>query len=82
VLSSLSLANESELQKGWQGNFASREWSRLPDSPPNCFRLGEEKALDRITELEADRAAVQGLPLGSFISYNRLSGASLQGRVF
>ena len=47
-----------------------------------CFRLGEEKALDRIGELEADRAAVQALPLGSFISYNRLSGASLTGKVF
>ena len=47
-----------------------------------CFRLEEEKALDRITELQADRAAVETLPLGSFISYNRLSGASLAGKVF
>jgi hypothetical protein len=47
-----------------------------------CFRLGEEKALDRIEELGADRDTVQSLPLGSYISYNRLSGATWQGKVF
>jgi len=47
-----------------------------------CFRLDEEKALDRIEELRAGRELIQNLPLGSFVSYNRLSGGRLAGRVF
>lgn len=47
-----------------------------------CFRLDEALALDKVEELGADRAAVQGLPLGSFIAWNRLSRARLDGKVF
>ena len=47
-----------------------------------CFRLDESLALDKVEELGADRAAVQALPLGSFIAWNRLSRARLDGRVF
>ena len=47
-----------------------------------CFRLGEPLALARVRELGADVNEVSRLPLGRFIRYNRLSGASLAGRVF
>lgn len=47
-----------------------------------CFRLDEEKALDRIEELRADRTLVQELPLGSFISYNRLTRGTIRGKLF
>jgi hypothetical protein len=47
-----------------------------------CFRLDEGLALDAVQELGADRGTVQGLPLGSFVSWNRLSRARLAGKVF
>lgn len=47
-----------------------------------CFRLDEEKALTRIEELRGERDVIQNLPLGSFVSYNRLSGGKLAGKVF
>ena len=47
-----------------------------------CFRLNEPLALKRVADLGADAAAVAALPLGSFISYNRLSGGGEAGRVF
>jgi hypothetical protein len=47
-----------------------------------CFRVNEPLALDKVQELGGDRDAVQALPLGSFISWNRLSQARLDGRVF
>jgi DNA helicase HerA-like ATPase len=47
-----------------------------------CFRLQEPLALKRVQELGADAEVVQGLPLGAFVSWNRLSGAKLDGRVF
>lgn len=47
-----------------------------------CFRLQEPLALARAKELGADPDVVKNLPLGSFVSYNRLSGASLAGKVF
>ena len=47
-----------------------------------CFRLDEPLALDKVEELGADRAAMQGLPLGSFLAWNRLSRGWLRGRVF
>jgi hypothetical protein len=49
-----------------------------------CFRLGEPLALARVRELGAD-ADVSALPLGSFVSYNRLQSgpdSQLAGRVF
>ena len=39
-----------------------------------CFRLDEPKALARIRELRADSELVRNLPLGSFISYDRVTG--------
>lgn len=47
-----------------------------------CFRLDEEKALTRIAELRGERDVIQNLPLGSFVSYNRITGAKLAGKVF
>jgi hypothetical protein len=47
-----------------------------------CFRLDERLALDCVKGLGADPDAVQNLPLGSFISHNRLSRGSFAGRVF
>jgi len=47
-----------------------------------CFKLTSPEALRTVRDLGADREAVAALPLGSFISYNRLSGATLTGRVF
>ena len=47
-----------------------------------CFRVNEPLALDKVQELGGDRNAVQALPLGSFISWNRLSLGRLEGKVF
>lgn len=47
-----------------------------------CFKLQEEKSLARIAELGANRDLVESLPLGSFVSYDRISRASLSGRIF
>ena len=47
-----------------------------------CFRLSEPLALSRVGELGADRGAVSALPLGSYVSWNRLTGGKLAGRVF
>jgi len=46
------------------------------------FRLTEPLALNRVAELGADRAVVAALPLGTFVSWNRLTGAMLSGRLF
>ena len=47
-----------------------------------CFRVNEPLALDEVQELGGDRDAARALPLGSFVSWNRLSQARLDGRVF
>jgi len=47
-----------------------------------CFRLQEPKAWNCIRELGADPDLVGALPLGSFVSYNRLSGGKLAGKLF
>lgn len=47
-----------------------------------CFRLDEPLANARLRELVAGADEVRGLPLGSFIAWNRLSGARLAGKVF
>jgi hypothetical protein len=47
-----------------------------------CFRLQEPKAWDCIRELGMDVDKVKNLPLGQFISLNRLSGGTLQGKLF
>jgi hypothetical protein len=44
--------------------------------------LDERLALAAVRELGADVDAVQALPLGSFIAWNRLSGGRLNGRLF
>ena len=48
----------------------------------DCSRRGPGKKVLMVDELGADRAAVQGLPLGSYAAWNRLSRARLDGRVF
>ena len=47
-----------------------------------CFRLDEPLALDKIEELGIRPAEVSALPLGSFISVNRLSRGTLRGKLF
>jgi GTPase SAR1 family protein len=47
-----------------------------------CFKLASRESLRAVTDLGADRDLVESLPLGSFISYNRLSGAVLSGKLF
>ena len=47
-----------------------------------CFRLDERLALSAVRDMGADLDAVQALPLGSFIAWNRLSGGRLSGRLF
>lgn len=47
-----------------------------------CFRLNEPDALRTVRALGADREAVAALPMGSFISYDRLHGGEFTGRVF
>jgi len=47
-----------------------------------CFRLCEPLALNRVKELGGDPAVVSDLPLGQWVSYNRLSGGKLTGGVF
>ena len=47
-----------------------------------CFKLISPQALRSVETLGADRAKVAALPLGHFLSYNRLSGGTLAGRMF
>lgn len=47
-----------------------------------CFRLNEPLALNRVKELGADADSVKNLPLGEFVSYNRLNSGTLTGKVF
>lgn len=47
-----------------------------------CFKLLSHEALQSVKRLGADRERVAALPLGAFVSYNRLSGGTLAGRVF
>jgi len=47
-----------------------------------CFRLQEPLALARVRELGGYPEEVRQLRLGEFVSYNRLSGHRLRGRVF
>jgi DNA helicase HerA-like ATPase len=47
-----------------------------------CFKLASPEALNTIKKLGADREAIAALPPGSFVSYNRLSGGVLEGRMF
>jgi hypothetical protein len=47
-----------------------------------CFRLGEPLALARVRELGADPGAVQALPLGAFMAWNRLTGGKICSRIF
>jgi hypothetical protein len=53
-----------------------------------CFRLMSAEALRAVEKLWRDsgitatRDQIVGLPLGSFVAWNRLSGGTLTGRVF
>jgi hypothetical protein len=47
-----------------------------------CFRVDERLALQCVRDLRGDPEAVQALPMGHFIAYNRLSGGRLSGKVF
>lgn len=47
-----------------------------------AFRLDESVYLQKIQKLGLDAKVVQALPMGSFISLNRLSRATLSGKVF
>jgi hypothetical protein len=47
-----------------------------------CFRLDEPLGLSRVRELGGDPESAKTLPLGSWVSWNRLSGGKLAGRLF
>ena len=47
-----------------------------------CFRLMSPEALKAVQKLGADPQEIASLPLGRFISYNRLTGGILRGRMF
>lgn len=47
-----------------------------------CFKLQEPKAWECIEALGARAQEIAALPLGSFVAYNRLSGARLKGRLW
>jgi len=47
-----------------------------------CFRLQESIHLRKIQTMDCDAAAVAALPLGSFISFNPLTGSQQRGRLF
>ena len=47
-----------------------------------CFKLNPPDGLRTVRKLGATPEVVAALPLGSFISYNRLSGGTLAGRMF
>tara|TARA_R110000868_G_scaffold167580_1_gene401935 strand:- start:74 stop:697 length:624 start_codon:yes stop_codon:yes gene_type:complete len=47
-----------------------------------CFRLTEPLALKEVKDLGGDPEKVKNLPLGAFISYNRLTGATVSGKLF
>jgi hypothetical protein len=53
--------------------------------PPTAFSRSASAPLFReakVQELGGDARAVQALPLGTFISWNRLSGGKILGKVF
>jgi hypothetical protein len=47
-----------------------------------CFRLDERLALDAVQELSAEPDVVRTLPLGSYVSWNRLTRTKLSGKLF
>jgi hypothetical protein len=47
-----------------------------------CFRFTHPQGLRVVGRLSADRRALEALPLGSFISYDRLNGSVTVGKVF
>ncbi len=47
-----------------------------------CFRVDEPLALNRVQECGGVADEVKSLPLGSFLSWNRLSGGRLAGKMF
>jgi len=84
----------ASLHPGWQGGrgvqllTGTQEPHRVNSSIVGqaaelvCFRLQEPKAWNCIRDLGADPDLVGALPLGSFVSYNRLSGGKLAGNCF
>ena len=47
-----------------------------------CFRIDEPLDLRRVAELGADSEQVKNLPLGAFVAINRITRATLTGKVF
>ena len=47
-----------------------------------CFRIDEPLDLRRVAELGADPEQVKNLPLGAFVAINRITRATLTGKVF
>ena len=46
------------------------------------FKLLSPDALRTVERIGADRQRIAALPLGSYVSQNRLTGGTLAGRVF
>ncbi len=84
----LRLCTQAGRERGVQLFTATQEPHRVNSSivgqAPElvCFRLQEPKAWACIKDLGADADQVAALPMGSFVSYNRLSGGTLAGKLF
>ena len=84
----LRLCTQAGREQGVQLLTATQEPHRVNSSIVGqcselvCFRLQEPKAWACIDDLGADSKKIAALPLGSFVAYNRLSGGTLEGRVF
>lgn len=84
----LRLCTQAGRERGVQLFTATQEPQRVNSSIVGqsaelvCFRLQEPKAWACVKDLGADVDRVSQLPLGSFVAYNRLSGAELAGKLF
>jgi hypothetical protein len=84
----LRLCTQAGRERGVQLFTATQEPHRVNSSIVGqtaelvCFRLQEPKAWQCVKDLSADVDQVRELPLGSFVAYNRLSGGTLEGKLF
>lgn len=84
----LSMVTQAGREEGIEFICATQRPNRVNDAISGgaaelvCFRLQQRRHLVAIEELDANPDEVSQLPLGHFISYNRLNGAVLRGKVF
>jgi len=83
----LRLCTQAGRERGVQLFTATQEPHRVNSSIVGqcselvCFRLQEPLAWEYLKKLGVDADLVGSLPLGSFVSYNRLSGGKLSGQL-